>query len=67
MNDKVKQGLAGMPVNERLSLVWIIDRWDEAVRQRDRKMMMALLEQVEVSDPHLIVDAVLTVPKNYGF
>jgi hypothetical protein len=56
-----------MTVNERLSHVGIIDRWDEAARRRDREMMIALLEQVEVPDPHLIADAVLADPKKYGF
>jgi hypothetical protein len=56
-----------MTVNERLSQVGIIDRWDEAARQRDRSAMIALLEQVEVPEPHLIADAVLADPKKSGF
>ena len=56
-----------MTVNERMSHVGIIDRWDEAARQRDRNMMIALLEAVEISEPHLIADAVLADPKKFGF
>ncbi|AMU93634.1 hypothetical protein AOA14_03315 [Sphingopyxis terrae subsp. terrae NBRC 15098] len=29
--------------------------------------MLALLEQVEVTDPHFTVDTVLANPKAYGF
>lgn len=67
MGQTREPSLAGMTVNERLSHVGIIDRWDEAARGRDRETMIALLEQVEVSDPHLIADAVLADPKKYGF
>jgi len=59
--------LAGMTVNERLSHVGIIDRWDEAARRRDHGAMIALLEQAEVPEPHLIADAVLADPKKFGF
>ncbi|TPK91005.1 hypothetical protein [Mesorhizobium sp. B2-4-17] len=59
--------LAGMTVNERLFHVGILDRWDAAARRRDRNMMIALLEQVEVSEPHLTVNAVLANPKMYGY
>ena len=47
--------------------VGILDKWDAAVRRRDRREMMALLEQVEVADPHLTVDIVLANPQAYGF
>lgn len=67
MGDMREPNLAGMTVNERLSHVGIIDRWDEATRRRDRETMIALLEQVEVCDPHLTADAVLADPKKYGF
>lgn len=67
MGETREPSLAGMTVNERLSHVGIIHRWNEAARLRDRKTMIAFLEQVEVSDPHLIADAVLADPKKYGF
>jgi hypothetical protein len=40
-----------MTVNQRLSHVGIIDRWNEAAPRRDRETMIALLEQVQVPDP----------------
>lgn len=67
MGKREKPSLSGMTVNERMSHVGIIDRWDEAARQRDRNMMIALLEAVEISEPHLIADAVLADPKKFGF
>jgi len=67
MGEPNEPSLAGMTVNERLWHVGIIDRWDEAARRRDRDAMIALLEQVEVSDPHLIADAVLAAPQKFGF
>lgn len=67
MGEQEKPSLSGLTVNERMSHVGIIDRWDEAARQRDRNTMIALLEQIEVSEPHLIADAVLADPKKFGF
>lgn len=67
MGQTREPSLAGMTVNERLSHVGIMDRWDEAARRRDRGTMIALLEQVEVPEPHLIVDAALADPRKYGF
>jgi hypothetical protein len=67
VGEREKPILAGMTVNERMSHVDIIDLWDDAVRHRDRSAMVALLEQVEVSEPHLIADAVLADPKKFGF
>jgi hypothetical protein len=67
MSEQDRSSLAGMTVNERLFYVGALDRWDAAVRQRDRDTMIDLLQQVEVSDPHLTVDAVLANTKRYGF
>lgn len=67
MGERDELGLAGMTVNEQLCHVGTIGRWDEAVRQRDRSAMIALLEQVEVSEPHPIADAVLADPKKCDF
>jgi hypothetical protein len=67
MVERDEPSLAGMTVNERLSHMGTIALWDEAVRQRDRNSMIALLEQVEVPEPHLIADAVLADPKKFGF
>lgn len=67
MGDMREPSLAGIAVNERLSYIGIIDRWDEAGRRRDRETMIALLEQVEVPDLHLTADTVLADPKRNGF
>ncbi|WP_461356792.1 hypothetical protein [Bradyrhizobium sp. USDA 4454] len=56
-----------MTVNERLAHVGIVDQWDEAVRRRDRRTMIELLERVEVREPHVVADTVLANPKKYGF
>ena len=56
-----------MTVNERLFHVGSLDQWDAAVRRRDRNEMIALLEQVEVTDPHVTTDTVLANPQAYGF
>lgn len=67
MEDHGEPSLAGMTVNERLFHVGILDQWDAAARRRDRQQMIALLEQVEVADPHFTVDTVLATPQAYGF
>jgi hypothetical protein len=67
MDEQDEPSLAGMTVNERLFHVGILDQWDAAVRRRDRNGMIALLEQVELTEPHLTVDAVLANPRAYGF
>ena len=56
-----------MTVNERLFHVGILDQWDAAVRRRDRKEMVALLVQVEVTAPHVTADTVLANLQAYGF
>lgn len=61
------QSLAGMTVNERLAHFGILDQWDNAVRARDRAMMIRLLERVDVRDPGKTADAVLANPQKYGF
>jgi hypothetical protein len=67
MIERNQRSLAGMTVNERLSHVGTMARWREAAQRRDRETMIALLEQVEVPDPHLVVDAMLADPKKFGF
>jgi hypothetical protein len=56
-----------MTVNERLCRLGAIVDWDDAVRRRDRDAMIRLLEQVEVPEPHVTADAVLSDPKTYRF
>jgi hypothetical protein len=67
MNDRTSPSLSGMTVNERLSHVGTIDQWEAAARRRDRATMIRLLAEVEVPEPELTVDAVLTNPKKFGF
>lgn len=67
MDEQDEPSLAGMTINERLFHVGILNKWKAAVRRRDRQEMIALLEQVEVTDPQLTVDTVLTDPQAYGF
>jgi hypothetical protein len=38
-----------MTVNERLFSAGLLEAWDEAVRQRDRARMIALLMSVELT------------------
>ncbi|MCW2396644.1 MULTISPECIES: hypothetical protein [unclassified Sphingobium] len=59
--------MAGVTVNKRLFHVGILDKWDAAVRRRDRNEMMVLLELVEDTEPQLTVDTVLANPRAYGF
>ena len=58
---------AGMTVNERLFEAKMLDQWDAAARRRDREMMISILTNVEVPEPELTVDAVLSNPKKFGF
>lgn len=67
MDEQHDPSLMGMMVNERLFHVGTLGRWDAAVRRRDRREMISLLEQVEVTDPHFTVDTVLANPKADGF
>ena len=40
---------AAMTVNERLFSAGLLEAWDEAVKQRDRARMIALLMSVELA------------------
>jgi hypothetical protein len=40
---------AAMTVNERLFSAGLLEAWDEAVKQRDRARMIALLMAVELA------------------
>jgi hypothetical protein len=55
-----------MTVNERLFHRRLTADWSDALRRRDRDAAIGLLEQVEVSEPHLIVDAVFA-DQMFGF
>jgi hypothetical protein len=56
-----------MTVNERLATAGLIEQWDAAVRARDRDAMIAILTDVDVTDPAFTVDTVLADPGKYGF
>ena len=56
-----------MTVNERLLEAKMLDQWDAAARRRDREMMISILTNVEVPEPELTVDAILSNPKKFGF
>jgi hypothetical protein len=61
--------LDGMTVNERLFTLGLLDRFDAAVRARDREVMTDLLAQCAISrlDAEAIAETVLRSPKKYGF
>ncbi len=58
-----------MTINERLVELALVERWDEAVRQRDREKMLRLMIACELGekDAALTVDTVLENPEKYGF
>ena len=59
---------SGMTVHERLFSAGILKAWDAAAESRNRKRMVELLSWVGLADQaNQIVDAVLSIPKRYGF
>ena len=58
---------AGMSVNERLFDSWLLDDFDVAVIEKDRREMISILERVFVENPGTTVDAILDDPKKYGY
>lgn len=67
MDEQDEPSVGGLTVNERLFNAGLLDQWDAAVRRRDRNEMIALLEQVKVTAPHVTADTVLANPRAYGF
>ena len=67
MADVPPSGLAGMTVNERLSVRGLKTEWDAAVVARDRAKMILLLKRVALFDGAPIADAVLNDPAAYGY
>ena len=56
-----------MSVNERLFDSWLLDDFDMAVIEKDRREMISILERVFVENPGTTVDAILDDPKKYGY
>jgi hypothetical protein len=55
-----KSAYAGMTVNERLYMSGNMDKWDAAVRRRDRLQMIAILGAVDLGNQaDAIVDRAL--------
>jgi hypothetical protein len=67
MEEQKISNLGGMTVNERLIVTGLLDRWDAAVRKRDRREMLEILVQIEITEPAPTVDAVLADPQRFGF
>ena len=69
--DDASRKYAGMTLNERLWSAKLIERWDAAVRARDRAAMLDILAQVEIADGPKgrvwIVDTTLADPRKYGY
>ena len=56
---------AGMTVNERLFVAGLLEKFDEAVRLRDRAGIVRLLTEVEVEDADSSADAILQNPGHF--
>ena len=56
-----------MTPNERLFSVGLLDKFDDAVRKGDRKLMVAMLEHLDLGgDAEKIADTILADPTRYG-
>jgi len=66
MNADPRDQYPGMTINERLFVAGLMERWDIAVRARDREAMIATLHAVGVATPQNVVDAVLANPERHG-
>jgi len=62
-----RAGERGMTVNERLFSAGLRDRFDAAVRARDRARMLEVLRSVGIEDADGTVDSILAAPERYGF
>jgi hypothetical protein len=58
-----------MTVNERLFACGLMERWDAAVRSREREKMIAVLGEAGLPQAEAVrtSDAVLANPAKYGF
>jgi hypothetical protein len=60
---------SGMTVNERLFVAGLLDKFDEAARQRDRQQLVEILKLVQMTpaEAESSVDALLENPRKYGY
>lgn len=63
-----RASFGGMTVNERLIVAGILDQFDDAVRRRDQKAMLAYLRRVAMTDSQAVetTDTILANPSSYG-
>jgi hypothetical protein len=67
VSERTSPPFAGMTLNERLVAAGLVERWDAAVRRRDRAAMIAVLKEAGLAEPAPTADAVLADPRRYGF
>jgi hypothetical protein len=65
----LSEPLSGMTVNERLFSRGLLGSFDAAASRRDRKAMLSLLREVELSEVDAVgcVNAIFADPKRFGF
>ena len=58
-----------MTVNERLVMAGLMDEFDAAVRRRDQQQVIALLQQVELSEEQAqwTAGSLFADPRKYGY
>jgi hypothetical protein len=61
--------LQGMTVNERLFACGVLNKWEDAAKDRKREVMIAVLRDVAMTEKEAAwtTDTVLKNPKAYGF
>lgn len=60
---------SGMTVNERLYEASLLDAFDQAAKERNRKWMIEILTSVElnITQAEETTDAILKTPSKYGY
>ena len=60
---------AGMTMNERLYTAGIADKFDAAVRRKDKTVLMELLAQIEIParQSQETIDLIFGNPAKYGY
>jgi hypothetical protein len=69
MDNLTEHDLAGMTVNERLSVCNLIEDWDRAVINRNKVEMVSVLKKSLLSEKQAVetTDSVLANPSMYGY